>query len=151
MDQLNVVRQTQIEKGMLEILIEGLQNTLAWKISGADLSRKISTMRFVTRSFQSHMRRLMDIEERDGYMDIVLERQPHLSKVVQALRHEHDEFRQDIRLLMQNLETLMPTDQNTLNAICDQASALLKKVDTHNQKEAAIIQEAFERENGGEG
>src|SRR5438105_9463952 len=93
MNQLNVVRQTLVEKRLLKFLIEGLKNTLAWKVLGEDLSRKLSTLRFITRSFRSHMERLMDVEERDGYMDIVLESHPQLSKAVEDLRQEHEEFR----------------------------------------------------------
>jgi hemerythrin-like domain-containing protein len=151
MTELNVVRQTQVEKRLLKFLIDGMKNTIAWKIQGDDLSRKLSTLKFITRSFQSHMERLMDLEERDGYMDIVVEKHPHLSKPVDALRGEHDDFRQGIGLLVGDLNNVSPTDRNALSRICDQASVLLKKVDDHNRKEADIFQEAFEREEGGEG
>jgi hemerythrin-like domain-containing protein len=151
MTQLNVIRQTQVEKRLLKFLIEGLHNTFAWEIRGDDVSRKLSTLKFITRSFQSHMERLMGLEEREGYMDIVLEKHPELSKQVEALRHEHDEFRQQIGLLVIELERVAPTDQNSLNKVCERAAALLKKVDAHNRKEADIFQEAFEREEGGEG
>jgi hemerythrin-like domain-containing protein len=142
MNEINVVQQTLVEKGMLQLLIQGLQNTLA---------RKLSTLKFITRSFRSHMERLMRLEERDGYMDIVLEKHPHLSKPVEVLRHEHDEFRQVMGLLAQDLECVFPTDQNAVNKICEKAAVLLKKVDAHNKKEADVFQEAFEREEGGEG
>jgi hemerythrin-like domain-containing protein len=151
MTQLNVIRQTQVEKRLLKFLIEGLHNTFAWEIRGDDMSRKLSTLKFIFRSFQSHMERLMRLEERDGYMDIVLEKHPQFSKPVEALRHEHDEFRQHIDVLVRDLERVSPTDQNTLNKVCEQAAGLLKKVDAHNRKEADIFQEAFEREEGGEG
>ena len=93
----------------------------------------------------------MDLEERDGYMAIVLEKTPHLSKTVEALRSEHDVFRQEMACLVQNLASAAPTDRDNLSRVFDQATALLKKVDDHNKKEADIFQEAFEREEGGEG
>jgi len=151
MNDLNVVNQTRVEKEMLKLLIEGLHNALAWRIYGEDLSRKLSTLKFVMRSFECHMERLMRIEERDGYMDIVLEKHPHLSKAFEALRKDHDEFRRQIGLIAKGLEHVYPTDLNTLNKICDQVAALLMKVEVHTQKEADLFQEAFERENGGEG
>jgi hypothetical protein len=151
MKNLNVTQQTLVEKGLLQHLIEGLRQSFAWKIRGDNISRKLSTLKFITRSFRSHMERLMDLEEREGYMDIVLEKHPHLSKSVDALRHDHDEFRREIGLIVQDLDRVSPTDQNTLNMICEKAAILLKKVDTHNRKEGDIFQEAFEREEGGEG
>src|SRR5438270_13933721 len=94
MNQFNMIQQTLVEKKLLKVLLEGMKNTLAWKIRGDDRSRKLSTLRFITRSFRSHMERLMDLEERDGYMDVVTEKHPHLSKKVEVLRGEHNEFRQ---------------------------------------------------------
>ena len=47
MTQLNVVRQTQVEKRLLKFLIDGMKNTIAWKIKGDDLSRKLSTLKFL--------------------------------------------------------------------------------------------------------
>jgi hypothetical protein len=151
MNHFDVVKQTRIEKEMLKSLIEGLRNTLAWKTHEENLSRKLSTLKFVMRSFQSHLDRLMRIEEHDGYMDIVLEKHPHLGKTVESLRFEHDIFRREISLIAAGLERVVPTDQNLLNNICNQVAGLLVKVDVHTQKEADLFQEAFERENGGEG
>jgi hypothetical protein len=151
MKNLNVAQQTRVEKGLLQLLIEGLRQSLAWKIRGDNVSRKLSTLKFITRSFRSHLERLMDLEERDGYMDIVLEKQPHLSKSVDALRHDHEDFRHEIGLIVQDLDRVSPTDQNNLNLICEKAVGILKKVDAHNRKESDIFQEAFEREEGGEG
>jgi hypothetical protein len=151
MNQLNIVRQTQVERKMLQSLIEGLRHTMAWQIAGDDLSRKLSTMKFITRSFQSHFERLMELEEKDGYMAIVLEKHPHLTKSVEALRGDHDVFRREMACLVQGLGSVVATDRDKLSAIFDQATVLLKKVDDHNKKEADIFQEAFEREEGGEG
>jgi hypothetical protein len=151
MTNLDVAQQTRVEKGMLQLLIQGLRESLAWKIRGDNISRKLSTLKFITRSFRSHLERLMDLEERDGYMDIVLEKHPHLDKSVEALRHDHDAFRHETGLVVQELDRVSPMDQNALSGICEKVSILLKKVDTHNRKEGDIFQEAFEREEGGEG
>jgi hemerythrin-like domain-containing protein len=151
MNQFNMIQQTLVEKKLLKVLVEGMKNTLAWRIRGDDMSRKLSTLRFITRSFRSHMERLMALEERDGYMDVVIEKHPHLNKKVEALRADHNDFRVGMKRLTDDLERVLPTDQKALNDLCDGASALLKKVDEHSTKEADIFQEAFEREEGGEG
>jgi hemerythrin-like domain-containing protein len=151
MKHLNVVRQTQVENRMLQFLIDGLRNTLQWRIEGEDVSRKLSTLKFITRSFRSHLERLLDLKERGGYMDIAIEKQPQLSKTVENLRHEHDEFRQAIRAYADDLDRASPTDQNTLAGICERGEILLKKVDAHNKEETDLLQEALEREDGGEG
>jgi hypothetical protein len=151
MEQLNVIQQMAVEKKMLTYLIEGLHNTMAWDIQGDDLSRKLSTLKFITRSFQSHMERLMNLEERDGYMDIVLKTHPQLSKKVEASRQEHDEFRKELKRLGDGFERVSSRDPAAIADICRGLTALLKKVDGHHQQEADLIQEGFEREEGGEG
>jgi hypothetical protein len=151
MKHLNVVRQTQVENRMLQFLIEGLRNTLQWRIQGDDVSRKLSTLKFITRSFRSHLERLLDLEERGGYMDIAVERQPQLSKVVESLRQEHDVFRKDIGAFVEELDRVSLNDQNTLAGICERGEILLKKLDAHNKKETDLLQESLEREDGGEG
>jgi hypothetical protein len=38
-----------------------------------------------------------------------------------------------------------------LSGMCERGEILLKKVDAHNKKETDLLQEALEREDGGEG
>jgi hypothetical protein len=97
------------------------------------------------------MERLMSIEERDGYMDIVIEKQPQLTNSVDALRRQHEGFRQAMSTVTRNLDGVASTDRIALNRIVDQLNALLKEVDEHNKREADLLQEALEREEGGEG
>jgi hemerythrin-like domain-containing protein len=151
MDHLDVVQQTTVEKKMLAYLIEGLRQTMAWKVQGDDLKRKLSTLKFIARSFHSHMERLMHLEEKDGYMDIVLETHPQLNNAVAALRQEHDEIRANLRRVGEGLEKIGPRDTATLAVLCEELATLLKEVDEHHRKECDLFQEAFEREEGGEG
>ena len=67
----NIAKQTEVESGLVKLLIEGLRSTVDWKVHGGDFSRKLSTLRFIVRSFQGHMERLFALEEYDGYMDLV--------------------------------------------------------------------------------
>jgi hypothetical protein len=140
--------QIRVENGMLKNLMEGLRATLAWKVQGTEDSRKLSTLRFIAHSFQRHMERLMTLEECDGYMDSVLERNPGLRRKVDALRNEHDIFRKGIREIIQDMEHVSPSDGASFLGSCDDLGALLKKLDEHDEKEVDVFQEAFEREEG---
>src|SRR4026207_390753 len=93
MDHHELAQQTELESGLLKHLIDGLRAVLAWEVQGDDFSRKLSTMGFVTKSFQRTLERLMTLEEVDGYLDIVLESKPFLSKSVNCLKQDHEEFR----------------------------------------------------------
>jgi hypothetical protein len=151
MNQHEIAQQTTIESGLLRNLVEGLRTTMAWDVSSDGFDRKLSTLQFIGKSFQRHMERLMGLEEFNGYMDIVLETKPSLSKAVEACRRDHDQFRQDARRIVQQLSQIAPTDHAEFDKVCAGLSALLDQLDSHTLCEAKLFQEAFKSDEGGEG
>src|SRR5271166_2360821 len=115
-----IAQQTLGETYILKRLMEGLRATVAWKVQGNDFSRKLSTLRFMVRSFQGHLDRLFALEEYGGYMDLVEKRSPRLSKTVDALRMEHGKFRTGIRRIVHGLEHVSSTNQATFVNLCDE-------------------------------
>jgi hypothetical protein len=63
----DITQQTLLEQGMLYHLTDALRSVIDWKLHGADLSRKLSTLRFIAQSFQRHLERVMALEEYDGW------------------------------------------------------------------------------------
>ncbi len=151
MSQHEFAQQTMVENGLLKSLGEGLRAALTWDGSGEALGRKLSSVRFIFQSFQRHLDRLMKLEEVDGYMDSVLESNPHLSKQVSALKQDHERFRLAMGRIAQELERISTTDGDALVDVCDGIAALLDQVDGHTREEARLFLEAFEQEEGGEG
>jgi hypothetical protein len=151
MDRQEVARQTQVEQEMLRHIMDGLRTTAGWQVPGPDASRKLSTLRFVAQSFQRHLEHLLALEEYDGYMDMVLACAPWLGRATDALRAEHEGLRREARRLVQRLERLPATDPGALDKVCGALLVLLDKIEGHNDKEVALIQEAFKRDEGGEG
>ena len=133
------------------LLIKGLQNTLAWKVQGDDLCRKLSSLKIITRSFQNHMECMMTMKEQDGYLENVLEIRPNLSNAVDVLRQEHDEFLEELGVVLYRLEHISLKNQKCLTQLCDDMTEMLKKLDGHKKSERDLFHEAFEREEGGEG
>jgi len=151
MKHLNVIQQAKVERALLQLLLEGLQKTLAWKAYRVELSRKLAVLKYLVECFQAHIEQLMKVEERDGYMEAVLQKRPYLSNSVCALRRQHDEFRQEIRLIVWEIKHVLPTDQNRLNRLFARANSLLKRFDGHNKKEAEVLVDSYLRDEGGEG
>lgn len=147
----DIARQLHVESGLMNLLVEGLRGMLAWQIQGHDYARKLSTVAFASKSLRRHLDRLMNLEETDGYMDIVLETKPHLSKVVDQLRQEHDRFRHATKRFVHRLEHMSSTDQDAFDRTCMELTDFLQKLDRHSRREAKLIQETFEQEEGGEG
>jgi hemerythrin-like domain-containing protein len=150
MNSHDIAQQSIVENGMLQHLEEALRNTMDWQVQGPDLSRKLSTLRFIAGSFQRHLERLFTLEEFDGYMDLVLKTSPNLGKQVFALKDEHGQLRNGARQIVNRLERVAPSDQAGFHKICTDFQALLQKLDHHTKKEVELFQEAF-HEGGGEG
>lgn len=151
MPHTDLAQQTELEKGMLSQIMEMLRTTMAWQTRSDDGSRKLSTLRFMAQSFQRHLGRMMALEEYDGYMDLVMETSPNLSRAVEALRQDHDRFRQAASHIVLSLERLSILDHDRFEAICEELRTLLQKLDEHHKKEATIWHEALDRDGGGEG
>jgi hemerythrin-like domain-containing protein len=151
MAHTDFAQQTVVEHTMLKCLVDGLRATMGWKVPGNDFSRKLSTLRFIGHSLQRHLEHLMALEEFDGYMDGVMERCPELGKKVDALRQEHNTFRHAVTRLVHRLEQTSSTDRAAFEGLCEELRVLLDQLDEHNSKEIDLIQEAAEREGGGEG
>jgi hypothetical protein len=143
-------QQAMIEHGLLRYLVDGLRVALGWQADGADCSRKLSTVRFISQSFQRHLERLLALEENDGYLDDVAALSPQLGRQVDALRGEHDRLREATRGAVRRLEQV-PPDGAAFAGICADLVAVLDRVEEHSRKEVKLLQEAFDRDIGGEG
>jgi hypothetical protein len=151
MDRQDIADQLRVEQELLRHVMEGLRLSTNWEVRGPDASRKLSTLRFVTGSFQRHLERLLALEEYDGYMDKVLACAPQFGRATAALRAEHDRFRSEANRVVQQLERLGATDLAALEKVGGELLALLDRIEGHNRKEMALLLEAFGRDEGGEG
>jgi hypothetical protein len=150
MDPNDMTAQIRVEHELLHHLSQGLKSTLAWRVQEPGASRKLSTLRFVAQSFQRHLERLLALEEYDGYMGLLGDAAPRLSRATDGLRREHEHFRMESRRILQQLERLLATDLPALGQVCDDLLALVCRVDDHSKKEIALMQETFGRDEGGE-
>jgi hypothetical protein len=144
-------QQALIENDLLGYLVAGLRAAVQWRVAGEDFSRKLSTLRFISRSFRRHLERLLDLEEFDGYLDEVAARTPQLGRQVDRLRGQHAWFREATRRAVHRLEQASPADAVEFARICDALGGLLDRVEAHTRQEVRLLQEAFDRDIGGEG
>jgi hypothetical protein len=151
MAHTEIAPQIVVEHTMLKCLMDSLRATMAWTIQGQDIARKLSTLRFIAQSLQRHLQHLLALEEYDGYLNPVMENCPQMGKTVDALRTEHQSFRHDVGRLVHRLEQIASTDYAGFTALCVELQALLDRLDDHNRKETDLVQEALERDGGGEG
>src|ERR687892_732863 len=95
-DALALAQASCMEHQILDHVKQALRVTLDWKAPSIGLPRKMSSVQFTTKSFARHLLRMMDLEERDGYMTVVREQKPHLEHRVEKLERHHARFRQQL-------------------------------------------------------
>ena len=147
----DIAHQTLVEHGLLRHITEALRLTAGRKAEGHDLSRSLSTLKFITQCFERHLERLMALEEHDGYMDVVLRPEPRLAKAVDALREEHGQFRGAVGRLTRRIEGVSAADPESFDAACADLLVLLDRVDRHSDQESRLVREALAWDGGGEG
>jgi hypothetical protein len=150
MEHKAISQQLLIEHEMITHLETALRNILQWTSHGQDLSRKLSSLRFMTESFERHLERLMTLEEHDGYMEVVVESQPQLKAQVDTLRSDHDLFRLTLRRITARLDRLSGEDKFRIEQVSDELLLLLETLDIHSRKEVDLLQESILRDEGGE-
>lgn len=151
MEKEDVQQQVLIEHQTLGHVTSALRTTLDWESHEEDFSRKLSSLQFVTDSFERHLKRLFKLEQAEGYMAVVLEARPEMTEDVRALRAEHVQFQKDVAGILARLNEVDSTDHAAFSKICDDTVALLNRLDKHHRKETGLLQEALLRDEGGEG
>lgn len=151
MDSHTVAQQALIEHRILQHVKAALRLSLDWKVNEVGFDRKLSSVRFTAQSLERHIERMMCLEEDGGYMDAVREEKPDFAARVEALEQEHGEIRRLLALVMPQLEGEAAHDPDHLTEICQSLERLLATLDSHEQKETALLLEVFTSDVGGEG
>ncbi len=99
---------------------------------------------------RAHLTKHMALEERDGYMAAVVERQPAFSKEIERLAHEHEEIVRLMREIHDSLEQLRPDDQLLIRDCCLRIQNLLGYVEHHERDENLMVLSAYTHDIGTE-
>ncbi len=150
-DTQSPVNAAWMEHQILDHVKQALRVTLDWKVPSVGLPRKLSSVQFTLKSFLRHLERMMELEERNGYMLIVSEKKPNMSFRVDRLEQDHQQFREFIAQLIPEVEALNEFQDERFEDICSRIYELLENVDRHDSEEVQLLQETFLCDEGGEG
>jgi hypothetical protein len=150
-EHVDISEQLFVEHQILAHIVRALRATIGWTYQGVDITRRIGSLRSAGQLLQRHLKHLFGLEEKDGYMSVVLESHPELADEVEALRQEHGQFRRTLSRILTRLRLVQPTNPLTLVKISEDLSALLDKLDEHTHRETGLIQHALLKDEGGEG
>lgn len=150
-DVNEIAKQFQVELALLVNIEESLRIVLDWKTGDRGIVRKLSTLRFVTRSFERHLIRLRALSEYGGYMDLVTDIKPNLANEVLQLRKAGVGLQADMERMIVALELVSPSNIAGFNAICTEYESYLEALKAHGMTELELYQRALIQEEGGSG
>jgi len=93
--------------------------------------------------FSAHLRRMMQMEEEDGYLLPVIEQRHTLVTEVEQLRHQHDELRKLMSDLERTVHELSPEDPLLIRDCCTRVQVFLGHVARHEEHENHIVLYSF--------
>jgi hypothetical protein len=146
-----IAQASQLEHQILDHVKQALRITLDWKTPSIGLPRKMSSVQFTMKSFSRHLLRMLELEERDGYLTVVLESKPNLDTRIKRLQREHREFRQQLQEMAPTIAALTALPEDEFEFVCTQISELLDRVDQHDMAEIELLQDTLMHDEGGEG
>jgi hypothetical protein len=150
-DARAIAQASQLEHQILDHVKQALRITIDWKAPSIGLPRKMSSVQFTMKSFARHLQRMMDLEERDGYMSVVRDLKPNLDGRIKRLQREHREFRSRLDELGPTVASLTALPEDEFEFVCSQIAELLDRVDQHDVAEIELLQDTLLHDEGGEG
>ena len=146
-----IAAQMEVELALLLSIEQAFRNALQWMTRDRGNNRKLSTLRFVARSFERQLTRSRMIADHGGYLKLVTETKPQLAGEVKALKIARAELQTDFERLVIRLEYVSPDDATSFGKICDEFSDYLEKLKAEGWKEMELLQRSFNQDEGGSG
>jgi hypothetical protein len=135
-----ISQQTLLEHEVVARLTEALRTAVGWNQHG-DLSRKLSSVEYLTQSFERHVERMFELEEHDGYIDHVEQSLPQFAAQVAGFRNEHAAFRRQIAELLGQLAHSASMSSEEADLLLGRMQVLLDDIDNHNKREMNLLEE----------
>jgi hemerythrin-like domain-containing protein len=88
---------------------------------------------------RTHIAEHFRFEEDNGYMDVVLQREPHQARTIEGLRDEHRRLAEQLEAIVEHVAAGRRLDKAFREAVL----AWLKAVRHHEAHESRLVQDAF--------
>ena len=146
-----IAKQMEVELALLLSIEQSFRIALQWMTRDRGNTRKLSTLRFVARSFERQLTRTRVLADHGGYMHLITDTKPHLASEVKALRNAREELQADFERIILRLEYVSPDDAVAFGMVCAELECYLEQLKTHGQTERELLQHSSLQEEGGEG
>lgn len=146
-----IAKQFEVELALLVNIEDSLRIVLDWKTSKHGIIRKLSTLRFLSQSFERHLSRLRVLSEYGGYMHRVTDLKPHMANEVLELKAVRDGLQSELGKLMIELELIASSDDERFGRLCNEYRQFLDALTVHAQQERDLFLRSVYEVEGGQG
>lgn len=143
-----IAKQMEVELALLLSIEQSFRIVLQWMTRDRGNSRKLSTLRFVARSFERQLTRTRVLADHGGYMHVITDTEPHLASEVKALRNVREELQVNFERIIVRLEYVSPDDAAGFAKACAEVEHYLVDLKAHGEKEMQLLQRAFKQKEG---
>lgn len=147
----DIAKQMEVELALLLSIEQSFRIALQWMTRDRGNSRKLSTLRFVARSFERQLTRTRVLADHGGYMHLIADTKPHLASEIKALRNVREKLQADFECIIVRLEYVSPDDAAGFGKVCAELERYLEDLKAHGQKEMELLQRSFNQKEGGSG
>ena len=140
-----IAKQIEVELAILLGIERSLQIALQWMTRDRGNSRKLSTLRFVARSFERQLTRTRVLADYGGYMHLITEIKPRLASEVTALRSARAELQANFERIIVRLEYVSPDDAVGFAKVCAELKDYLADLKAHGGKELELLKRSFQQ------
>jgi hypothetical protein len=147
----DIAKQMEVELALLLNIEQSFRIALQWMTRDRGNSRKLSTLRFVARSFERQLTRTRVLADHGGYMHLITDTKPHLASEVKALRKAREELQTEFERIIIRLEYVSPDDAAGFGKVCAELERYLEDLKAQGQKETELLHRSFIQEEGGSG
>lgn len=138
----NLARWLREEHQKVDVLSQQLQECVA-SVPRTNHAKWIEQVKQAFEHFRAHIVKHMALEEQDGYMVPVLEHRPALTREVERLAHEHDEFRRILDGIHCLVRELRPEDHLLIRDCCHRIQDFLSYICHHHHDENLMVLSVF--------
>jgi hypothetical protein len=150
MENLMQFERLVCESDAVHNLKSALRAAISWDAQSVGMQRKVQGVRFVIEALERHMRKLMDLEEREGCLAWIGDCKPNLQSLAAALCAEHDRFRMRLKEIVPRWEAAVLMQADEFNELCDNVRSFLASVERHEARERDLMYSALCDDDGGE-
>lgn len=123
-----------------------LEKTIDTSTTAVDRTQLLWLLGEIDEHLASHM----TLEEQDGYLNVVRERLPNRTEVVEHLQGQHAELRAGLSAVIKTTESAASA-QHLENDVVPAVREWIQALRAHEDDENSLMQEAFNADYGGSG